>query len=133
VTRDHERPARPHSRIGRPDDRAPLLASLDEVEHAESFSIEDATGQVLAYVYFEDAPGRRRRPCRHAGIVPDPEQRNITPARPRVPNANSRSAPAVLTRAPECGSDHRYTGANCRLARLKLAQGWGLAARRGAM
>jgi len=26
----------------------------------ESFSIEDATGQVLAYVYFEDAPGRRQ-------------------------------------------------------------------------
>ena len=26
----------------------------------ESFAVADATGQVLAYVYFEDEPGRRR-------------------------------------------------------------------------
>jgi hypothetical protein len=30
------------------------------VERPESFAITDATGQVLAYVYFEDEPGRRQ-------------------------------------------------------------------------
>jgi hypothetical protein len=30
------------------------------VEHLESFAVTDVTGQVLAYVYFEDEPGRRR-------------------------------------------------------------------------
>ena len=30
------------------------------VEHPESFAITDAAGQALAYVYFEDDPGRRR-------------------------------------------------------------------------
>jgi hypothetical protein len=30
------------------------------VEHLESFAITDATGQALAYVYFEDEPGRRQ-------------------------------------------------------------------------
>ena len=29
------------------------------VEHDESFIIQDATGQALAYVYFEDEPQRR--------------------------------------------------------------------------
>ena len=28
-------------------------------ENAESFTVRDATGQALAYVYFEDEPGRR--------------------------------------------------------------------------
>jgi len=28
-------------------------------QHAESFIVRDATGQALAYVYFEDEPGRR--------------------------------------------------------------------------
>jgi hypothetical protein len=28
-------------------------------EHAESFILRDATGQALAYFYFEDEPGRR--------------------------------------------------------------------------
>jgi hypothetical protein len=30
------------------------------VEHPESFAIMDATGQALAFVYFEDEAGRRR-------------------------------------------------------------------------
>jgi hypothetical protein len=30
------------------------------VEHPESFVITDATGQALAFVYFEDEPGRRK-------------------------------------------------------------------------
>jgi hypothetical protein len=30
------------------------------VEHPESFTITDATGQALAYVYFEDEKGRRK-------------------------------------------------------------------------
>jgi hypothetical protein len=30
------------------------------VENPESFAMTDATGQALAYVYFEDEPGRRR-------------------------------------------------------------------------
>jgi hypothetical protein len=30
------------------------------VDHPESFAIADATGQALAYVYFEDEPGRRQ-------------------------------------------------------------------------
>lgn len=29
------------------------------VEHAESFVVEDGTGQALAYVYFEDEDARR--------------------------------------------------------------------------
>jgi hypothetical protein len=29
------------------------------VEHAESFVVTDARGQALAYVYFDDEPGRR--------------------------------------------------------------------------
>jgi hypothetical protein len=29
-------------------------------EHPESFAITDAAGQALAYVYFEDEPGRRQ-------------------------------------------------------------------------
>jgi len=28
-------------------------------EHAESFIVRDATGQALAYFYFEEEPGRR--------------------------------------------------------------------------
>jgi hypothetical protein len=30
------------------------------VEHPESFAITDASGQVMAFVYFEDEAGRRR-------------------------------------------------------------------------
>ena len=30
------------------------------VEHSESFVVEDSTGQPLAYLYFEEEPGRRR-------------------------------------------------------------------------
>lgn len=30
------------------------------IEREESFTIEDASGQALAYVYFEDEPGRQR-------------------------------------------------------------------------
>ena len=29
------------------------------IEHADSIEVLDATGQPLAYVYFEDEPGRR--------------------------------------------------------------------------
>jgi hypothetical protein len=32
------------------------------IEHAEGFEIQDAIGQHLAYVYFDDNPGRRERP-----------------------------------------------------------------------
>jgi hypothetical protein len=34
------------------------------VEHPESFAITDARGQLLAYVYFEHEPGRRRTTSR---------------------------------------------------------------------
>ena len=30
------------------------------VEHPESFAVTDATGQALAYIYFEDEAGRRQ-------------------------------------------------------------------------
>ena len=30
-------------------------------EHGESFVVKDANGQHLAYLYFEDEPGRRRQ------------------------------------------------------------------------
>jgi hypothetical protein len=34
--------------------------SWSVIEHPVSFAITDATGQVLNYVYFEGAPGRRQ-------------------------------------------------------------------------
>src|ERR1700730_1710809 len=37
--------------------RFPLPRAI--VEHPESFAVHDATGQALAYVYFEDEKGRR--------------------------------------------------------------------------
>ncbi|WP_026784228.1 hypothetical protein [Pleomorphomonas koreensis] len=37
-----------------------LKAPWIVAEHPESFVVEDASGQHLAYVYFEDEPGRRR-------------------------------------------------------------------------
>jgi hypothetical protein len=40
-----------------PPRRFPPPWSVDE--HTESFCIKDAKGQALAYVYFEDEPGRR--------------------------------------------------------------------------
>jgi hypothetical protein len=42
----------------RPGKFAPPPWSI--VERPESFAITDATGQALAYVYFEDEPGRRQ-------------------------------------------------------------------------
>ena len=30
------------------------------IEHPESFEVQDASGQHLVYIYFEDEPGRRR-------------------------------------------------------------------------
>jgi hypothetical protein len=51
------------------------------VEHPESFSIEDATGQILAYVYFEDGPGRRQAMKR---LTRD-EARRIAVNIPRLP------------------------------------------------
>jgi hypothetical protein len=40
-----------------PDRRFPPPWQL--VEHTESFAVHDANGQALAYVYYEDEPGRR--------------------------------------------------------------------------
>jgi hypothetical protein len=37
--------------------RFPPLWRVEEI--TESFKVTDATGQALAYVYFEDEPGRR--------------------------------------------------------------------------
>jgi hypothetical protein len=41
-----------------PDRRFPPPWQL--VEHPERFVAQDASGQPLAYLYFEDEPGRRR-------------------------------------------------------------------------
>jgi hypothetical protein len=38
----------------------PFPAARSIVEHPESFAIEDANGQALAFVYFEDEPGRQQ-------------------------------------------------------------------------
>jgi hypothetical protein len=46
------------------------------VERSESFAITDAAGQALAYVYFEDDPGRRQAMKR---LTRD-EARRIPPA-----------------------------------------------------
>jgi hypothetical protein len=37
--------------------RFPPLWTIEQ--HADSFIVKDATGQALAYFYFEDEPGRR--------------------------------------------------------------------------
>jgi len=39
--------------------RAPLHAFRAPYEHNACFIVKDATGQALAYFYFEDEPGRR--------------------------------------------------------------------------
>jgi hypothetical protein len=40
--------------------RLPLSAALDIREHNQAcFIVKDRSGQALAYVYFEDEPGRR--------------------------------------------------------------------------
>ena len=39
--------------------RAPLRAALAAKETDARFIVRDARGQALAYVYFEDEPGRR--------------------------------------------------------------------------
>ena len=40
------------------NDNSPLLAALVE-DIGAAFVVKDSTGQQLAYVYFEDEPGRR--------------------------------------------------------------------------
>lgn len=37
-----------------------LPAPWEVIEHEESFEVVDAKGQNLAYLYFEDEPGRRK-------------------------------------------------------------------------
>jgi hypothetical protein len=40
-------------------DDSPFQQPLKLIEHAQSFEIASAKGDHLAYVYFEDEPGRR--------------------------------------------------------------------------
>jgi hypothetical protein len=40
-----------------PESRFPPPRSIEDIDAA--FAVKDSTGQALAYVYFEDEPGRR--------------------------------------------------------------------------
>jgi hypothetical protein len=42
-----------------PSPDSPFRQPFQLVEHSESFEIASASGQRLAYVYFEEEPGRR--------------------------------------------------------------------------
>ena len=62
---DAEQPDPPHQRQDKHLDGAPIMTPRcfpppwRAEEITESFKVMDATGQALAYVYFEDEPGRR--------------------------------------------------------------------------
>jgi hypothetical protein len=78
--------------------RFPLPWSIDEAK--ESFCIRDSNGQALAYVYFEDEPGRRTA----AGLLTRDETRRIAANMAKLGEA-ARAAAASGIAQPE---EHRF-------------------------
>jgi hypothetical protein len=81
---------------------SPLPAALDCRGHRPAFVVKDSTGQKLAYVYYEDEPGRRSA----AKLLSKDEARriasNIAKLPVRVAEAHNQisgiasSAPTIL-------------------------------------
>jgi len=68
----------------------PLPAALSVEEQASCFVVRDHNGQALAYVYFEDAPGRRSA----TKLLEREEARRITYERAR--KNQSRPCPSLV-------------------------------------
>jgi hypothetical protein len=67
-----------------------LPATFGVREHPECFIVRDANGQALAYVYFEDEPGRRSA----ARLLTRDESRRIAANIAKLPEA---AAPAAFS------------------------------------
>jgi len=72
-----------------PERRFPLPWSIEEL--TESFVVQDATGQALAYVYFEDEPGRRAA----AKLLTRDEARRIAANMAKLPDFLLRRSPLL--------------------------------------
>ncbi|HXQ84723.1 MAG TPA: hypothetical protein VN769_11725 [Xanthobacteraceae bacterium] len=72
-----------------PERRFPLPWSIEEL--TESFVVHDATGQALAYVYFEDEPGRRAA----AKLLTRDEARRIAANMAKLPDFLLRRSPLL--------------------------------------
>ena len=59
------------------------------VEHAESFWVQDATGQAVGWFYFRDHP----EVARHAGVLTRDEARRMAANFARLPELLGRAEP----------------------------------------
>ncbi len=70
-----------------PDRRFPPPWTIEEQNNA-SFIVRDSTGQALAYVYFEDEPGRRST----AKLLTRDEARRIAANIAKLPELRRRNS-----------------------------------------